>query len=361
MKGIDLSEMIHHTASWLQGTGPDAEIVISSRVRLARNLKGVFFPHKLEENASRDVVNRVRGSVEEASITRDFAFLELSGLPDTDRMILAERHLVSPEHAQAGENRAVAISEDESVSIMINEEDHLRLQVLLSGFQLEKALEDANRIDEELEETLDYAFSPTFGYLTACPTNVGSGLRASVMIHLPALVLNKQIDQVLQAVNKLGLAVRGWFGEGSKASGNLFQISNQVTLGKTGPDIVEHLVTIVRQIIQHERNARRVLLKKDLSLLQDRIGRAFGTLKFAHIIPSAETMNLISSLRIGIELGLLKNMDVRLINELFLLSQPAHIQKIVGKELSPLERDQRRARMIREMLRKEKLDWTSPG
>ena len=357
MDGLNLAGIIHHTAAWLQGTGPDAEIVVSSRVRLARNLRGYAFSHALTPEEAAGLVEATRNAVQKLPSMKKNTFLDLAELQDIDRQILAERHLVSLEHAQEGENKAVVISRDETVSIMINEEDHLRLQVLLSGFQLEQAWQKANQVDEEIEGVLDYAFSPRFGYMTACPTNVGTGMRASVMIHLPALVMSKQLDQVLQAVNKLGLAVRGWSGEGTKASGNLFQISNQQTLGKTEQDILENLITIVRQIIQHERTARRGLLKRDVSLLKDRIGRAFGIMKYAHIISSAETMNLISNLRIGIELGLLKSIDIRLINELFLLSQPAHIQKIERKELTPMERDIKRAEIIREMLKSEKLQW----
>lgn len=353
MQAIDT--MISKTAAWLEGKGPESEIVMSSRVRLARNIVQFPFLHWATEDETRELVDRVEKTIRKCSSMKKYLIIRFESLSDIERRILHERHLISREHAQGKENQAVAISPDEQVSIMVNEEDHLRIQILLSGFQLQGALELSSKIDDLLEKDLEYAYSPHYGYLTACPTNVGTGIRASVMMHLPGLVMIRQVDQVLQAVNKLGLAVRGWYGEGSEASGNLFQISNQVTLGRREEDIVEKLERIIKQIIEHEKNARKALLKKDLTLIHDRIGRAFGLLKYCHRISSAETMNLLSVLRTGIELGLLKGVDIKIVNELFLLTQPAHIQKIMGKKLNQKDRDEKRAEIVRKILRDQQL------
>ncbi|MBI1882732.1 MAG: protein arginine kinase [Chlamydiae bacterium] len=352
---IDIDTMISKTAAWLEGKGPESDIVISSRVRLARNVVGFPFSHWATEDEMEDLLNTVEEAIQKNPPSEKYLFLRFTDLTDIERKILLERHLVSREHIQSKLNRAVAIGNDEQVSIMINEEDHLRVQVLTSGFQLNNALKLVNHVDDLLENDLEYAYSPYFGYLTACPTNVGTGIRASVMIHLPGLVLQRQIDQVLQAITKLGLTVRGWYGEGSEASGNLFQISNQTTLGKKEEEIVEKLAKIIQQVVEHERSARKILVKKDLSKIRDRIGRAFGILKYAHQISSGETMNLLSALRTGIELGVLKGVDIKIINELFLLTQPAHVQKILGKKLSQKDRDEKRADLIRKLLRDESL------
>ncbi|MBI1869638.1 MAG: protein arginine kinase [Chlamydiae bacterium] len=348
--------MISKTAAWLEGSGPDADIVVSSRVRLARNVVGFPFSHWATEDEIKELLETIEKAIRHYPPSPKYLLIRFEDLSEIERKILLERHLISREHAQAKEYRAVTISADEQVSIMINEEDHLRLQVLMSGFQLMNALDLVNKVDDLLEKDLEYAYSPQFGYLTACPTNVGSGIRASVMMHLPGLVMLRQIDQVLQAVTKLGLTVRGWYGEGSEASGNLFQISNQLTLGKKEEEIVQKLEKIIKQVIEHERSARKALLKKDFPKIQDRIGRAFGVLKYAHQISSSEAMNLLSTLRTGIELGVLKGVDLKVVNELFLLTQPAHVQKILGKKLSQKDRDEKRADLIRKMLRDEHLE-----
>jgi protein arginine kinase len=352
----DIDQMISKTAGWLEGSGPESEIVISSRVRLARNLEGHLFSHWSEPDDAKKVVDFVQKAVHKNDKMKKYLFLRFDDLTDIERQILHERHLISREHAEGKENRAVAISPDEQVSIMINEEDHLRLQVIFSGFQLFTAWELVSHIDDTLEHELEYAYSSQYGYLTACPTNVGTGIRASVMMHLPGLVMVRQIDQVLQAVSKLGLTVRGWYGEGSEASGNLFQISNQLTLGAKEEEIIEKLEKIIRQVVEHEKNARKSLLKKEIILLRDRIGRAFGILKYAQHISSAETMNLLSVLRTGIELEVLRGVDIKVVNELFLLTQPAHIQKILGKKLNQRDRDEKRAEIIRKILRDEHLE-----
>ena len=242
------------------------------------------------------------------------------------------------------------MGQDEVVSIMINEEDHLRMQVMKSGFDLKQAWEIINEIDGELGNMLDFAYSVDFGYLTACPTNTGTGMRASVMLHLPSLVMTKQIGKVLQAITKLSLTARGLYGEGTEASGNFFQISNQVSLGHREEDIIDNIERIIKQIVDHEQGARDTLFSQNREALEDRIWRAYGTLKSAHIITSNETVDLLSLVRVGVDLGIIKQLDRTLINELFVITQPAHLQKLEKKKLSPNQRDVKRAEIIREKL-----------
>ncbi len=254
---------------------------------------------------------------------------------------------MSKEHAAEGENKGLSIGRDEITSIMVNEEDHLRIQVMQSGFNLRGAWRTIDEIDNELSEMLDFSYSPELGFLTACPTNVGTGIRASVMLHLPSLVMSKQINKVLQAISKLSLTARGLYGEGTEASGNFFQISNQVSLGHREEDIIDNIERIIKQIIEHEQNARELLLSQNRELLEDRIWRAFGILKSAHIISSKETIDLLSTVRLGVDINVVKNISRSLVNELFILTQPAHLQKIEQKKLNPNQRDIKRAALIR--------------
>lgn len=347
---MKLHVLLDQTGEWLRGAGPDAEIVISCRVRLARNLSRFPFPVKAELKNKEELLSVIEKLTGESKFLKEALFLRLNKLDELDRQFLMERHLISREHA-AGENgSAVIIGKRELVNIMVNEEDHLRLQVLHSGFQLQESWSLINELDNDLDKKLDFAFSSRLGYLTSCPTNVGTGLRASVMLHLPALVLTKQINQVLQAILKLGLAVRGLYGEGTEASGNLFQISNQVTLGKSEDEIISSLEKVIKQIIGHERNARKLLIKNNVKQVEDRVGRAYGILRNAHIISSKEAIELLSTLRMGVDLGLLSQVDRQTINELFLLTQPAHLQKIAAEKLSPENRDIKRSNLIREKL-----------
>lgn len=347
---MKLHVLLDETSEWLRGYGPDAEIVISSRVRLARNLSSIPFPTRADTKEKGMVLSLMEQVMPQCKYLHDSLFVKLNVLDDLDKLFLVERHLISREHATGGPGSAVIIGKRELVNIMINEEDHLRLQVLHSGFQLLESWNLINDLDNDLSRWLDFAFSPSIGYLTSCPTNVGTGLRASVMLHLPALVFTKQINQVLQAILKLGLAVRGLYGEGTEASGNLFQISNQITLGKSEEDIISSLDKVVRQIISHERNARKLLIKNNIKQVEDRVGRAFGILKHATIITSKEAVELLSTLRMGVDLGVLPAVNRQTINELFLLTQPAHLQKIAGEKLSPENRDIKRANLIREKL-----------
>ena len=347
---MKLNDLVKQTSEWLKASGPNSDIVISSRIRLARNLAKYTFTQRASKKQRQDVLRVCKDAISENLFMKGALFLELEGLSNIDKQFLLERHLVSKEHLVGQDSKAVAISEKEIISIMINEEDHLRIQVMKSGFDLKDAWHIINDIDNALGNLLHYAYSVDFGYLTACPTNTGTGMRASVMVHLPSLVMTKQIGKVLQAITKLSLTARGFYGEGTEASGNFFQISNQVSLGHKEEDIIDNIERIIKQIIDHEQSAREALYSQNRSALQDRIWRAYGTLKSAHIITSSETIDLLSLIRLGVDLKLIKEVDQALINELFTITQPAHLQKLEKKRLDPNERDVKRAQIIREKI-----------
>jgi len=345
-----INEMIKSSGEWMRGTGTEAEIVISSRVRLARNIRGFRFITKMDAAERGACEALIQQQIVDAKITQSGGYIPLHKAEATDRKFLVERHLISKEHEDAQHHRGVAIGENEAIAIMVNEEDHIRLQVLQSGFQLNEAWNICNRIDDELEQRLDYSFSPQLGYLTACPTNVGTGMRVSVMLHLPALVLTRHIEKVFQAVGKINLAVRGLYGEGTEASGHFYQISNQVTLGRTEDEIVKNVEHVIPTIVRYEHNARQTLLSKDRRRLEDRVWRAYGMLKYAQLLPSDEALMLLSAVLMGVHLGLIKDLDLRTVNELFIFTQPAHLQKLTGKALEATERDIRRAEFVRSKL-----------
>ncbi|MHB8522543.1 MAG: protein arginine kinase [Limisphaerales bacterium] len=330
--------------------GPHDRIVLSSRVRLARNLRGVPFPGWAKKPDRIRALESVRPAVQ-ALPQMASAFTEsMDSLSALDKQILVERHLISREHAAKNAGSGLVLSPDESLCVMINEEDHLRMQALRPGLQLKEAWQAIDAVDSALEKTLDYAFSAELGYLTACPTNVGTGIRVSAMLHLPGLVLAEQINSVIQAVNKLGHAVRGLYGEGTEALGNIFQVSNQMTLGEVETDIVDRISKILAQLIEQEGNARAVLLEKKPKTVFNHVGRAYGILANAHSISSKETMNLLSLMRLGLDLGLFPGVERPLIDELFIVTQPAHLQKRFSEKLSAEERDLLRADMLRERL-----------
>lgn len=347
---MKLDDLLKQNCEWLKGTGPQANIVISSRIRLARNLKRVPFSHWANKKQKEDVLKKAKDAITASNYTKGSLFLYMADLNNLDKQFLIERHLISKEHALHANHKAVVIGDKEILSIMINEEDHLRMQVMQSGFNLDQAWQIISKIDEEFTKKLEFAYSDTWGYLTACPTNTGTGVRASVMLHLPALVLSKQINKVLQAISKLSLTARGFYGEGTEASGNFFQISNQVTLGHSEEDILDNIARIIKQVIGHEENARKALFEQDRARIEDRIWRAFATLKNAHIITSKEAINLFSSVRLGVDMDILKDLNIQSINKIFILMQPAHLQKIEKKMLSPQERDMKRAELIRKEL-----------
>ena len=338
------------TGEWLRGEGPESDIVISSRIRLARNLAAFPFMSRVSEEHRSDLERLLRKKVMEAEIAEDMHYVSLEDLPHIDRLYMVERHLISREHAEGEGARGVAVGRREMISIMTNEEDHLRIQGIRSGFQVEQTWEMVNAIDDTLEGLLSFAFSPRFGYLTACPTNVGTGLRVSVMLHLPAMAITRHLEKVFTAVSKLGLVVRGLYGEGTQAYGDLYQISNQVTLGKSEQEIMSGVASVIPRIAQYERQARGYLLDDKRDELEDRVWRSYGMLRSARTISSEETMHLLSQVRMGVNMSLVDTVPMDTVNQLFVLALPAHLQKREGRVLEAQERNVVRARIVRECL-----------
>ena len=331
--------------------GPYNKIVLSSRVRLARNVRGLSFPGWAKKPERVKALELIRPAVETLPQMADAFSESMDNLTVLDKNILVERHLISREHAAKNAGSGLVLNREESLCVMINEEDHLRMQALRPGLQLRQAWHAIDQVDSKLEKRLEYAFTPELGYLTACPTNVGTGVRVSAMLHLPGLVLAEQVNQIIQAVNKLGLAVRGLYGEGTEALGNVFQVSNQMTLGESENDIVERLNKVLAQIIEHEENARTMLLEKKPKTVYNHIGRAYGILANAHSISSKETLNLLSLMRLGVDLGVFNDLERWQVDEFFTTTQPAHLQKLHSEKLSAEERDLLRADMLRERLK----------
>jgi len=349
---VNFSSLFASGAEWVRPDGPHHEIVISSRIRLARNLRGHPFPGWAKKNNRLQILELIKPEVEALPEMENAYSSYLQELSPIEKQLLVERHLISREHAAKGAGSAVVVNKKASLSIMINEEDHLRMQVLRPGLQLRSAFKALDKVDTALEAKLDYAFHSQLGYLTACPTNVGTGMRASAMIHLPGLVLSEQINQVIQAINKIGLAVRGLYGEGTEAMGNLFQISNQITLGEPEEEIIAELNKVIEKIIENEENARQVLLQKKPETLMDNIGRGFGILSHAYAMTSKEALNLLSFLKLGVDLGFFPPERQKEIDELFIITQPAHLQSNASQQkLTPEERDILRAEIIREKLK----------
>ncbi len=347
---MNLNDLIFRTGEWLKGCGPSSHIVMSTRLRLARNLSKVPFPNRANKKQLDDVIQQVQKAASQIDFFKDATFFRMSELDGVDKEFLVERHLMSHEHAADIDGKGLLVSAEEILSVMVNEEDHLRVQVLNSGLNLFEAWKIINAIDNALSEKLNFAFSPQWGYLTACPTNTGTAMRGSVMLHLPALVMTKQINKVLTAIAKLSFASRGFYGEGTQARGNFYQISNQVSLGHSEEDIIQNINGLIRQVIEQEEQARQALILQNKPMLEDKIFRSLGVIKNAHIISSQETIELLSMVRLGMDLGLVKNIDRCTINELLILIQPAHLQKIEGKKLSATARDIRRASLMREKL-----------
>ena len=348
---MTINEFLTPPADTARRDGPYNKIVLSSRVRLARNVKGMPFPGWAKKPDRIKALDLVRPAVESLPQMSDSFSESMDNLTVLDKNILVERHLISREHAAKNAGSGLVLNREESLCVMINEEDHLRMQALRPGLQLRQAWQALDQVDSKLEKKMEFAFTPALGYLTACPTNVGTGIRVSAMLHLPGLVLAEQINQIIQAVNKLGLAVRGLYGEGTEALGNVFQVSNQMTLGETENDIVERLNKVLAQIIEHEENARSMLLEKKPKTVYNHIGRAYGSLANAHSISSKETLNLLSLMRLGVDLGLFADLERWQVDELFVTTQPAHLQRIHSEKLSAEERDLFRADMLRERLR----------
>jgi protein arginine kinase len=351
IKPMNLHEFLVSPAETAQRHGPHDRIVMSSRVRLARNVRDAAFPGWAKKPERVKILEMIRPAVESLPEMKGAFSEAMDNLGALDKQILVERHLISREHAAKSSGSGLVLNREESFCVMINEEDHLRMQALRPGLQLRQAWGAIDHLDSELEKKLDYAFDNELGYLTACPTNLGTGIRVSAMLHLPGLVLGEQINPIIQSVNKLGLAVRGLYGEGTEALGNVFQVSNQMTLGETETSIVERLEKVLAQIIEHEENARQTLLEKKPKVVFNHIGRAYGILANAHSISSKETMNLLSLMRLGVDMGLFPGAERSLVDEMFILTQPAHLQKQFSDKLSAEERDLLRADMVRERLK----------
>jgi protein arginine kinase len=348
---MELNEFLDPAAEVARRSGPQDTIVMSSRVRLARNLRGAAFPGWAKKPERVRVMAQVRAAVEGLPEMAGAFAASMEDLSLLEKQLLVERHLISREHAAKSAGSALVLNQDESLCVMINEEDHLRMQALKPGLQFRQAWAAIDRVDSELEPALNFAFSDELGYLTACPTNVGTGIRVSAMLHLPGLVLAEQVNTIIQSVNKLGLAVRGLYGEGTEALGNVFQVSNQMTLGESELVILERLNKVVLQIIEHEENSRAVLLEKKPKMLFNHIGRAYGILANAHSVSSKEAMNLLSLIRLGVEVGLFPGATRAVADELFILIQPAHLQKPHAERLSGDERDLLRADLLRASLK----------
>jgi protein arginine kinase len=334
--------------------GPENHVVLSSRVRLARNLADVTFPGRAKKASRVETCSLIMPAVATASAMRGGYSAAMSDLKALDKQLLVERHLISREHAAKSSGSALVLNKDETLSVMVNEEDHLRMQALLPGMQIKQVWQKVDRFDTSLEKKLEYAFDANLGYLTACPTNLGTGIRVSAMLHLPGLVLTDHVNQIVQAVTKLGHAVRGLYGEGTETLGHIFQVSNQMTLGESEADIIERIHKVVLQVIEHEVNARQTLMQGRPDELYNHIGRAYGILAHARIVSSKESMNQLSLMRLGVQLGLFANLETSVLDELFLLSQPAHLQQFMGKKLTVDERDTYRSDLLRSHLSKVK-------
>lgn len=351
--------MARDCGEWLRASGPESDIVISSRVRLARNLSDFPFIARATDSDREQIEQILHARIDalqsagKLPATRpdsELHYVDVGHLEEVDRQFLVERQLISREHAEAEGARAVAIDSGERFSVMINEEDHLRIQVMHSGLDLETAWKEINQIDDLLEEQVNYAYNDRLGYLTACPTNVGAGIRVSVMLHLPALVITRQIDKVFRSLQKINLAVRGLYGEGSQAMGDFYQISNQVTLGMTEEELLAKVADVVPVLLEYERQARNFLIRESQETLHDRVSRAFGILRTAQTISSEETLHLLSSVRMGINLGLIGDVAIPTVNKLFVHTQPAHLQKLAGMELDQSDRNIERATYLRRHL-----------
>ena len=352
---MKIDDLTKQSGEWLAGNGPERDIVVSSRIRLARNLAEYPFTTKANRAQRSDLHRKCREQLLGGeTFGRPVMYVDMDKTDEIDRQLLVERHLISRQHAAGEGARGVAISHDEVVSVMVNEEDHLRLQVMHSGLQLRQCWEEADRLDDQLQEHLEYAFNNRWGYLTACPTNLGTGLRVSVMLHLPALKLTGEIEKVFRAAKDMHLAVRGLYGEGTEAIGDFYQISNQTTLGRSEQEILnEFNDVIIPRIIMTEMAARQVLESERPLALDDKIGRAIGALTHARLLTSEETLFCLSHLRLGVVMGRVTGLDLQIINQLFLQTQPAHLQKALGKKLEGDARKAARAEFIRARLAKK--------
>jgi len=345
-----LSSIMREPAAWLSGSGPHSEVFLSTRVRVARNLDGVPFPGRASVEALERVRERVLDAIHKNNYLMNATVVSMDDADSATRQALVERHVISPAFAGCGEGRACVIGEREVVSAMVNEEDHLRLQCIRSGLQPVDAWRLLERIDSELDRNLQYAFSSDWGFLTACPTNVGTGIRVSVLAHLAALARMRRATSVLAGISKLGLSVRGFYGEGSAATGSFFQISNQTTLGQSEDDIAYTVERVAGQLVSLEDEARDQLMKRESARLEDEVHRAYGTLRNARLLTPEEVMELSSSLRLGVALGLLDDPALGTINRLLVITQPGHLMMAHGRSSGNAARDAARAELVRREL-----------
>lgn len=343
-------EMIKKSTSWLSGEGPQSMIVLSSRIRLARNLNDFKFPPAADSDTRDRIVDFIQAAFDRAGLMKMGDFYRSSDITPLDQSFLVERHLISPDFMKDGLGRGLYINHDGRLSIMVNEEDHIRLQVLSPGLSMGECWEQAFRVDRNLCSALEFAFDKSFGYLTSCPTNVGTGLRASILIHLPGLVLTREIDNVIARISKVGLVVRGFYGEGTDVMGNLFQISNQTTLGRSEEEIIDSLAKVTQQIIEYEMNSQETLMRDAPDQIEDKVWRSYGILLHARVLTSGEVMNLLSALRLGVSLNLIDKVSIDKINHLLIITQPAHLQKYYNREMDATERDMMRAELVRQAL-----------
>ncbi len=347
---MDLETLSRSVSEWLKGTGPEADIIISSRIRLARNLAKFPFLSRADDTIRQEIENQLKERLIASRQTGKMTYFSVDQLTTLDRQMFVERQLISRELSESKGARGVGVSEQQNLSIMVNEEDHLRIQVLRSGYELDHCWKQINQVDDDLGSQLTFAFHPQFGFLTACPTNVGTGIRASVMLHLPALVMTKEIQKFFQAMHKMNLTVRGMYGEGSQAMGDFYQVSNQTTLGRSEEEIVSTIKTVVPKILEYERSARSRLMNDNRRGVHDQVSRAYGILRNAQTISSEETMQLLSNVRMGVNLGLIDDLEIPKINELFIFTQPAHLQKMRQEPMDSTERNVARAAYLRSKL-----------
>lgn len=337
--------------NWIITPGETSDIVVSTRVRLARNVKDMLFTDKMNIDKAREVVKTVEDAFYSSSFTNNkYKTIYLWENDKIDNRVYFEKHIISSKLLQNSKKTAFIVDDNETVSIMINEEDHLRIQAISAGLNLDETYEMADNIDNLLEEKIQYTFDERLGYLTACPTNIGTGMRSSVMVHLPALTINNEINGVLNALTQVGMTLRGLYGEGSKAESNLYQISNQVTLGVSEEDILTNLKAVLNQIVNQENMAREYLFKNYKNEMEDKIYRSLGILKNAILMSSKECLSLLSNIRMGVEMGIVKEIDKKTLNNLLIDIQPANLQKTFGKKMNEKERDVYRAELIRKRL-----------
>lgn len=353
---VKLEELAGKCGEWLRGSGPNSDIVVSSRIRLARNVADFPFMRRCSPADRNSIERSLRERLERISEWDSVSYIDVNSLGEMDRQFLVERQLISREHADAEGSRGVLVDASEKFSVMINEEDHLRIQVMHSGLDLQAAWERINHIDDLIEQHVTYAFHEQLGYLTACPTNVGTGMRVSVMLHMPALVLTHHLERVFRSLHHINLAVRGLYGEGSQAMGDFYQISNQITLGKSEEELIAQVSEVAQVLIAYERKARDHMVENKLKELHDRVSRAFGVLCTAQTISSEETMSLLSSVRMGVNLGLIHDVEIPTVNKLFIHTQPAHLQKLRGAPLNTADRNIERAVYLQRHLRKSPQD-----